>query len=68
MVSGDFLVELEVLLLQWGSLVFGCPLGWGEDYWHCVRGLGLGFGLVLAHQQSVSAIYVCEWLGVCSAQ
>ncbi len=68
MVLGDFPVELEVLLLQWGSLVLGCPLGWGEDYWHHVGGLGLGLGLVLAHQWSVSVIYICKQLGVCSAQ
>src|SRR5882757_7808309 len=58
-VPGDFLVELEVFFLQWGGLVFGCPLGWGEDSWHCIWGSGSGLVLViLVHLGSRSVICV----------
>ena len=42
MESGDLLMELEVLLLQWGCAFLGCPLGnCGEGLWHC--GFRFGF-------------------------
>ena len=43
--SGDLLMELEVLLLQWGRALLGCPLGnCGEGLWHCGFRCGFGFG------------------------
>ena len=45
--SGDFLMKLEVLLLQWGCAVLGFPLGCGEDglqHWW----FGFGFGVCSA--------------------
>jgi hypothetical protein len=62
-ISGHFLVELKVFLLQWGNFIFWHPS------WGCSHGIGFSWGLGQAQRflfmgrsvGSESVIYVCEW-------
>ena len=61
MESGDLLMELEVLLLQWGHAALGHPLGYhGDDLWHWWFGFWvLGLGSVFSCVQCPVGYTMC---------